>query len=123
MGPLLVSLEVFWQDIAATCVWRCPGRRFVVLVSRWRRAAGWKFSATRSAKVRCRWEGSLLFSVTAFEGWAWWRPATQALRGAKSWQTTWEAIVLFSGVLQRSRWEVIVSQMRGRTKSVPLGWP
>jgi hypothetical protein len=122
-GPLLVSLEVFWRDIAVTCVWWCPERRLVVLVSRWRRAAVWKCSETRSAQARCRWKGSLLSSETAFGGWALWRPATQALRGAKAWQTRWEAIVRFSGVLQRSLWEGEAFQMQGRIRSVPLRLP
>ena len=122
-GPLLVSLEVFWRDIAVTCVWWCPERWLVVLASRWRGAAIWKFFATHSAKERRRWKGSLPFSETAYGGWASWRPAAQVWRDAKSWQTGWEAIVRFSGVLRRSLWEVEVFQMQGRTRSVPLRLP
>ena len=119
-GPLLVSLEVFWRDIAVTCVWSCPERRLVVLASRWRRAAVWKCSATRSAKARCRWKGSLLSSETAFGGWALWRPAAQALRDAKSWQTKLEATVHSSAVMRKSLGEAEVFRIQVRTRSVPL---
>ena len=122
-GPLLVSLQAFWLDIAVTCVWWCPERRLVVIASRWRRAAVWKCSETRSAQARCRWKGSLISSETAFGGWALWRPVAWALRGAKSWQTRWEAIVRFSGVLQRSLWEGEACQLQGRIRSVPLRLP
>ena len=103
-----------------TCVWRCPGRRSVVLAFRWRREAIWKFSATRSAKVRHRWKGSLLSSETAFVGWALWRPATQALRDAKSWQTKLEATRRSSAVMRKFLGEAVVFRIQVRTRSVPL---
>ena len=121
-GPLLESLEHFWQDTAVTCVWRCPEKRLVVRVSRWHRVAIWKLSATRSAKARRRWKGSLLSSETVFGGWALWRPVVQALRGAGSWRTRWEAIVRFSAVPRRNWEEVEAFRIRGRTRPAPLGW-
>jgi hypothetical protein len=47
-------------------------------------------------------------SQTAFAGWALWRPATQALRGARSWQTRWEARSWQDRALLRCRAKVLV---------------
>ena len=118
--PLPGSLEASWWDIAATCVWWCPGKRFVVLAFRWRSEAIWKCSATRSAKVRHRRKGSLLSSETAFAGWALWRPATQALRDVKSWQTKLEATPRSSAVMRKLLGEAVVFRIQDRTRSVPL---
>ena len=123
VGPRRVPLEVSWQDTAVTCVWWYPVRRSVVLAFRWRGAATWKLFATRIVKELCRWKGFLPFSETAYGGWALWRLAAQVWKGAKSWQTEWEAIVRFSGVLRRSLWEVEVFQLQGRTRSAPLRLP
>ena len=123
LGPRRAFLEVSWQGTAVTCVWWYPVRRSVVLVIRWRGAATWKLFATRIVKERCRWKGFLPFSETAYGGWALWRLAAQVWKGAKSWQTEWEAIVRFSGVLRRSLWEVEVFQLQGRTRSAPLRLP
>ena len=123
VGPRRALLEVYWQDIAVTCVWRCPVRRSAVRVTRWRGAATWRRFATRIVQVRCRLKGFLPFSETAYGDWALWRPAARVWKGAKCWQTEWEAIVRFSGALLRSLWEVGASQLQGRTKSAPLRRP